>query len=173
MAANSRVSTISISIVLMPRSTAASVGVRPFANSWRACRSRGVMCSVRPGSATPTSDGRCPQNGSARLRRCSTGHAPVARPHLVICSMFCLGGMASAERPAFPCAVAERLPVAGERPAAAPASACIRHAVPSDGCGARSTGAKLHIGASILCPDRTTALDTKHRLGAFPESASC
>jgi len=35
------------------------------------------------------------------------------------------------------------------------------------------SGARLHIGALILRPDRTTALYTKHRLGAFPASAAC
>ena len=34
-------------------------------------------------------------------------------------------------------------------------------------------GSRLHIGAFILYPERTTALYTKHRLGAFPESARC
>lgn len=34
-------------------------------------------------------------------------------------------------------------------------------------------GSHLHIGAFILFPDRTTELYTKHRLGAFPPSASC
>jgi predicted amidohydrolase len=34
-------------------------------------------------------------------------------------------------------------------------------------------GSRLHIGAFILFPDRTTELYTKHRLGAFPPSASC
>ncbi len=34
-------------------------------------------------------------------------------------------------------------------------------------------GARLHIGAFVLYPDRTTALYTKHRLGAFGESARC
>jgi predicted amidohydrolase len=32
---------------------------------------------------------------------------------------------------------------------------------------------RLHIGAFILFPDRTTELYTKHHLGAFPPSASC
>jgi len=32
---------------------------------------------------------------------------------------------------------------------------------------------RLHIGAFVLRPDGTTALYTKHRLGAFGESASC
>jgi predicted amidohydrolase len=35
------------------------------------------------------------------------------------------------------------------------------------------TGARLHIGAFIVSPDRGIALYTKHRLGAFPPSASC
>ncbi len=30
---------------------------------------------------------------------------------------------------------------------------------------------QLHLGAFVLCPDRTTTLYTKHRLGAFGESA--
>jgi predicted amidohydrolase len=34
-------------------------------------------------------------------------------------------------------------------------------------------GPRLHIGAFILLPDRTTELYTKHHLGAFPASASC
>lgn len=34
-------------------------------------------------------------------------------------------------------------------------------------------GSQLHIGAFVLAPDGTTALYTKHRLGAFPESARC
>ena len=34
-------------------------------------------------------------------------------------------------------------------------------------------GPRLHIGAFILFPDRTIELYTKHRLGAFPPSASC
>ena len=34
-------------------------------------------------------------------------------------------------------------------------------------------GPRLHIGAFILFPDRTTELYTKHRLGAFPPSAIC
>jgi predicted amidohydrolase len=34
-------------------------------------------------------------------------------------------------------------------------------------------GPQLHIGAFILRPDGTTALYTKHRLGAFSASASC
>ncbi len=34
-------------------------------------------------------------------------------------------------------------------------------------------GPRLHIGAFILCPDRTTELYTKHHLGAFSASASC
>jgi predicted amidohydrolase len=34
-------------------------------------------------------------------------------------------------------------------------------------------GPRLHIGAFILGPDRTTELYTKHRLGAFGPSASC
>jgi predicted amidohydrolase len=34
-------------------------------------------------------------------------------------------------------------------------------------------GPQLHIGALILRPDGTTALYTKHHLGAFPASASC
>jgi predicted amidohydrolase len=34
------------------------------------------------------------------------------------------------------------------------------------------SGPRLHIGAFILSPDRTTALYTKHHLGAFPPSAS-
>jgi predicted amidohydrolase len=34
-------------------------------------------------------------------------------------------------------------------------------------------GSLLHIGAFIVFPDRTTGLYTKHRLGAFPPSASC
>ena len=33
--------------------------------------------------------------------------------------------------------------------------------------------ARLHIGAFIVSPDRTVGLYTKHRLGAFPASASC
>jgi predicted amidohydrolase len=35
------------------------------------------------------------------------------------------------------------------------------------------TASRLHIGAFILSPDRTIALYTKHRLGAFPPSANC
>ena len=34
-------------------------------------------------------------------------------------------------------------------------------------------GPSLYIGAFILHPDRTSELYTKHRLGAFPPSASC
>jgi predicted amidohydrolase len=34
-------------------------------------------------------------------------------------------------------------------------------------------GARLHIGAFIVSPDRGIALYTKHRMGAFPPSASC
>lgn len=34
-------------------------------------------------------------------------------------------------------------------------------------------GTRLHIGAFIVGPDRTIELYTKHRLGAFSESASC
>jgi predicted amidohydrolase len=34
-------------------------------------------------------------------------------------------------------------------------------------------GPRLHIGAFILFPDRTTGLYTKHHLGAFPPAASC
>lgn len=34
-------------------------------------------------------------------------------------------------------------------------------------------GPRLHIGAFVVCPDRTTALYTKHHLGAFPDSARC
>lgn len=34
-------------------------------------------------------------------------------------------------------------------------------------------GARLHIGAFVLYSNRTTALYTKHRLGAFGESARC
>jgi predicted amidohydrolase len=34
-------------------------------------------------------------------------------------------------------------------------------------------GPSLYIGAFILYPDRTSELYTKHRLGAFPPSASC
>jgi predicted amidohydrolase len=34
-------------------------------------------------------------------------------------------------------------------------------------------GSQLHIGAFVLFPDRKTALYTKHRLGAFGESARC
>lgn len=34
-------------------------------------------------------------------------------------------------------------------------------------------GTFLHVGAFILCPDRTTELYTKHHLGAFPPSAIC
>jgi predicted amidohydrolase len=34
-------------------------------------------------------------------------------------------------------------------------------------------GQQMHIGAFIIRPDRTTAIYTKHRLGAFPPSASC
>lgn len=34
-------------------------------------------------------------------------------------------------------------------------------------------GPSLYIGAFILSPDRSTGIYTKHRLGAFPPSASC
>jgi predicted amidohydrolase len=34
-------------------------------------------------------------------------------------------------------------------------------------------GPRLHIGAFMISPDGTTALYTKHHLGAFPASASC
>ncbi len=34
-------------------------------------------------------------------------------------------------------------------------------------------GPRLHIGAFLLFPNRTTELYTKHHLGAFPPSASC
>lgn len=34
-------------------------------------------------------------------------------------------------------------------------------------------GPRLHIGAFLLFPDRTSAFYTKHHLGAFPPSASC
>jgi hypothetical protein len=34
-------------------------------------------------------------------------------------------------------------------------------------------GSQVHIGAFVLAPERTTSLYTKHRLGAFPESARC
>lgn len=34
-------------------------------------------------------------------------------------------------------------------------------------------GARLHIAAMILCPDGTTSVYTKHRLGAFGETARC
>ncbi len=34
-------------------------------------------------------------------------------------------------------------------------------------------GLSLHIGAFLLCPDRTTLLYTKHRMGAFPPAAIC